>query len=40
MNYVVPMGSGSTVIYAVSFIKIGLGVQKFIVVGIHRHTEW
>jgi hypothetical protein len=39
MKYVVPMGSGSTIICPLSFIKIGSGIQKLIGVGIHRHRQ-
>jgi hypothetical protein len=37
MKYAVQMGSGA-MIYKRSFIKIGLGIQKFIR-GIHRHKD-
>jgi hypothetical protein len=38
MKYAVEMGSGA-MIYIPSFIKIGVGIQKLIGRGIHRHTN-
>jgi hypothetical protein len=38
MKYAVEMASAA-VIYIPSFIKIGSSIQKFMGVGIHRHTD-
>jgi hypothetical protein len=38
MKYAAEMGSGAMV-YIPSFRKIGSGIQKLTVRGIHRHTE-